>query len=464
MATHPTIYAMIPYTIQSSLIKTIESTLDEFLKKNKLDNDSYETISNLFKNILNINDKYTRFIFQYYKLFSKNTIDDTLFSKPFITLKSLFRGIYVNKVDLLNLPILSKLTDYESKELTNYLEDHYKYSDSNIPVYKLLDVSFFNYTYKEKLLQEIIMYSYFSLQTLPNEDGLYLYGFKLSKAKQAMLFKVFNLSNEKKKDIQKYLSIVQKLYTSVKRIYVKDIQKHWKDPEDELFNLLKTNFYNPFQGTIQTNILTKPIHESYYQIKYSIQYDTPIIYKVSPEFDPIKAPPSVFYKFLELLNIISLEVNPYVRKKMISLMLYNNYSDGLLLQQYLNNIKDPMAFVNNTYEPLYTSDFYNKINNYKAMGIIRLEWIDGMYKHTPFPVYDKITLQEYLKHTFLFKDPFMSLYTPMHFASETEAPIKTTASDLFIPISYTPTIQIIYSIIFNKMIVPLIVNDINKNN
>lgn len=458
---HPILYVMVPYSIQSPAIKNIESTLDQFYERNKLDKEAYANVNHLFKNILNINNKYTNYLFQYYKLFSSKTISDIVFSKSYMELKSIFKDIYISKNKLLNLPITFKLSEVEYNTLTKYIDN---YNNSiTIPISVLLKLSFLDNATIEQLFYEILIYSYFSFQTLPNENGLYLYGFKLSKHKQTMLFNVFTFEPEKKKDIQKYFSIINTLYEDIQDIYIKDIQQKWISPPDSIFDTLKENFYNPMNASIQNKLQINPVSELYYKENYSIEYDSPIVYKVSAKHDPIKASPTIFYKFVQILNIISLEINPYIRKTLINTLVYNNYSDGLVLQEFLNNLKEPTVYENKMYTPLYTSQFYNKIQSAKSVGLFRLEWINGSYKYTPFPLDFNTTVQEYLKSIFLFKDPVASLYGP-HVISESDSPLKKTSQQLFLPISYTPTIQIIYSIIFHNMIIPSIVNDINKNN
>lgn len=198
MDSKPNLYVLVPYSVRSTLMKQVETTLDSFLEQQKLDMESFNRVNELFRNILKLQGKYTRFVFQYYRLFSKIPTEST-FSKSFTDLKILFQDLYITRSELTNLPIISKLTSDEYDALIQYLIKYYSSNESIIHVQKLFELTFINPEYRKQLLYDIILYSYFSLQTVENKEGLFLYGFKLSKEKQKILLSIFQLSEEKKK-------------------------------------------------------------------------------------------------------------------------------------------------------------------------------------------------------------------------------------------------------------------------
>jgi flavoprotein len=453
MDSKPNLYVLVPYSVRSTLMKQVETTLDSFLEQQKLDMESFNRVNELFRNILKLQDKYTRFVFQYYRLFSKIPTEST-FSKSFTDLKILFQDLYITRSELTNLPIISKLTSDEYDALIQYLIKYYSSNESIIHVQKLFELTFINPEYRKQLLYDIILYSYFSLQTVENKEGLFLYGFKLSKEKQKILLSIFQLSEEKKKDILKYFKIINTLFTKIKQLYLKDIERHWSDKNDPIYTVLKTNFFNPMTTAIAQSYKTSTITKESYLNQYKVDTDIPIIHKINPEEDPVNGTIESFYQFLEMFNIVSNETNYIFRKELQNLLIRDTYTNNFKLETQLSKMKEPMLLTDNQLHKMYLLDYYDRIHKADALGLCRFVWMNGKYVYVPFPVHEKKTVKDYLLNTCLLKDPFYGIYSPRKYGDQ-------TAEELFMSVTYKTNIQIIHSLIFQHIIVPKIEEKIN---
>lgn len=454
MDTKPNLYVLVPYSVRSKLIKQVESTLDTFLHNKNIDIDLFNKVSSLFKNVLRIQEKYTSFIFQYYKLFNKLEYE-SIFAKSYQELKLLFKDLYVIRYEFMNLPIISKLSSDEYDQLVQYLLKNYTANDSIIHLHKLLELPFIRLDYKILILYETVLYLYFSIQTIPDTEGLFVYGFKLTQEKQKKLLNVLLLSEEKKKDIQKYFTIINKLFNKIKLLYIRDIKKHWNDREDPIYTILKSNFFKPISSAIALSYNTSIIDIESYLNNYKIDIEDPIIHKVQSDKDPANESIESFYNFLEIFNIISNETNYIVRKELYNFIIHDSYTNNFRLENQLSLMKEPMLLTNNQYHKLYLLDYYNRIHQSDAIGLCRFVWKEGKYKYVPLPILETKTVHNYLLNTCLFKDPVPNLYYPNKYVNQ-------TASDLFTNIDYKLNIQLIHSLIFQHIIVPEIEEKINK--
>ena len=453
MDTKPNLYILVPYSVRSKLMKQVETILDSFLDKKNLDTDSFNRVNELFRDILKVQDKYTRFIFQYYRLFSR-VPSESSFSKSFTDLKIIFKDLYITRSELTNLPIISKLTSDEYDALIQHLIKYYSSNESIIHIEKILEFPFINLDYRKQILYETIIYLYFSLEKVENKDGLFLYGFKLTSEKQKLLFTIFQFSEEKKKDILKYFKIINTLFNKIKLLYLKDIERHWSDKNDPIYTVLKTNFFNPMSSAIAQSYKTSTITKDSYLSQYKVDIDTPIIHKINPEEDPVNDSIEYFYQFLEMFNIISNETNYVIRKELQNLLIRDTYTNNFKLENQLSKMKDPMLLSDNQFHKMYLLDYYDRIHKADAIGLCRFVWMNGKYVYVPFPIFEKKTVKDYLLNTCLLKDPFHSIYYPGKYGEQ-------TSGELFMSITYKTNIQIIHSLIFQHIIVPEIEKKIN---